>query len=59
MGNGRFKAKLGDTTWTASINRIVFAIKGTLGTATVTNNAPTVANLIDDQTADGGHGAPL
>ena len=50
IGNGRFKADLLATTWTSSSNRIIFAIKGTLGTAP-TNAAPTVANPIDDQTA--------
>ena len=54
IGNGRFKSDINETNWTASSNLLVFTIKGTLGAAPVTNNAPTVANEILDQTATEG-----
>ena len=54
IGNGGFKSAIAEAYFSPSSNRIVFAIKGTLGPATVTNNAPTVANPIDDQTAQVG-----
>ena len=54
IGNGRFKSDITEPSWTSSSNRIIFTIKGTLGAAPVTNNAPTVANAIPDQTATPG-----
>ncbi len=54
MGNGRYKSAIREATWTSSSNRIIFTIKGTLGTAPVTNNPPTVANVIPNQTAQVG-----
>ena len=47
IGNARFKNDLSEATWSNSNNRTQFQIRGTEGT----NNAPTVANAIPDQTA--------
>ena len=49
IGTGRFKNNIGAASWTSSGNRVIFTMRGT-GAAS-TNNAPTVANPIQDQTA--------
>ncbi len=54
IGNGRYKSARQDLNWSASSNRIIFTIRGTLGTGTPTNAAPTVATEILDQTATTG-----
>ena len=54
IGNGRYKSARQDLNWGASSNRIIFTIRGTLGTGTPTNAAPTVATAILDQTATTG-----
>ena len=50
IGNARFKDDISAASWSNSNNRIQFQIRGTEQTAP-TNNAPTVANAIPDQTA--------
>ena len=49
IGNARWKGNIANTPWSTSISRIRFEIRGTSGTTT--NNPPTVANTIPDQTA--------
>ena len=52
LGNARFKNDIAATSsWNASNFRLRFEIRGTSGTTT--NNPPTVANAIPDQTATG------
>ena len=57
LGNARFKNDIAATPWTASNFPLRFEIRGTGGTTT--NNPPTVANAIPDQTATVGHGVQL
>ena len=52
LGNARFKSDIAATSWTASNFALRFAIRGTSGTTT--NNPPTVANAIPDQSATAG-----
>ncbi len=52
LGNARFKNDIAATPWTASNFPLRFEIRGTGGTTT--NNPPTVANAIPDQTATAG-----
>ena len=52
IGAARLKTDIADASWTPSSRRIRFAIRGTGGTTT--NNPPTVANTIPDQTAMAG-----
>ena len=52
IGNARYKSDNSDATWDSTNRRIIFTIRGTLGT--VTNATPTVANAIQDQTATAG-----
>ena len=52
IGNGRYKADNSDLTWTSTSRRIIFTIKGTITASS--NNAPTVATAISDQTATTG-----
>ena len=52
LGNARFKNDIAATPWTASNFPLRFEIRGTGGTTT--NNPPTVANTIPDQTATAG-----
>ena len=52
IGNARWKSNIANTSWTPSSNRIRFEIRGTGGTTT--NNPPTVANAIPDQSATAG-----
>ena len=54
IGNGRFKSGINQAAWANSSNRILFTIRGTLGSTTTTNAAPTVATEIPDQTAMSG-----
>ena len=54
IGNGRFKSGINQAAWANSSNRIIFTIRGTLGSTTVTNAAPTVATEIPNQTATAG-----
>ena len=49
IGAARLKSDIADASWTPSSRRIRFEIRGTGGTTT--NNPPTVANTIPDQTA--------
>ena len=49
LGNARSKDDIAATSWTANNFPLRFAIRGTGGTTT--NNPPTVANTIPDQTA--------
>ena len=51
IGAARFKDDIAATSWSNSGSRIRFAIRGTGGT---TNNPPTVATAIPDQTATAG-----
>ena len=53
IGNGLFKTDVRLAPWTTSSNRHRFQIRGTAQTTT-TNSAPTVANVIPDQTATAG-----
>ena len=53
IGNGLFKTDVRLAPWTNSSNRHRFQIRGTAQTTT-TNSAPTVANVIPDQTATAG-----
>ena len=53
IGNGLFKTDVRLAPWTNSSNRHRFQIRGTAQT-TPTNSAPTVANVIPDQTATAG-----
>ena len=52
LGNARFKSDIAATSWTASNFLLRFAIRGTSGTTT--NNPPTVATAIPDQSATAG-----
>ena len=53
IGAARFKSDIAATSWNSSTsNRILFEIRGTGGTTT--NNPPTVANAIPDQSATAG-----
>ena len=52
LGNARSKMDIAATSWTASNFPLRFAIRGTSGTTT--NNPPTVANAIPDQSATAG-----
>ena len=52
IGNARWKSNIANTSWTPSSSRIRFEIRGTGGTTT--NNPPTVANAIPDQSATAG-----
>ena len=52
IGNARFKSDIANTSWSTSQQRHRFEIRGTGGTTT--NNPPTVANAIPDQTATAG-----
>ena len=52
IGNARWKGNIANTSWTPSSNRIRFEIRGTGGTTT--NNPPTVATAIPDQSATAG-----
>ena len=52
IGNGGYKSDNSDPTWTSSNRRIIFTIKGTITASS--NNAPTVATAISDQTATTG-----
>ena len=52
IGNARFKNDIAATSWSTSSSRIRFEIRGTGGTTT--NNPPTVANTIPDQSATAG-----
>ena len=52
LGNARFKNDIAATSWTANNFPLRFEIRGTGGTTT--NNPPTVANTIPDQTATAG-----
>ena len=52
IGNGGYKSDNADPTWTSSNRRIIFTIKGTITASS--NNAPTVATAISDQTATTG-----
>ena len=52
IGAARLKNNIADTSWTPSSRRIRFAIRGTGGTTT--NNPPTVATAIPDQSATAG-----
>ena len=52
IGNARFKSDIANTSWSTSSSRHRFAIRGTAGTTT--NNPPTVANTIPDQSATAG-----
>ena len=52
IGNARWKSNIANTSWSTSSSRIRFEIRGTGGTTT--NNPPTVANAIPDQTATAG-----
>ena len=52
IGAARFKNDIADASWTPSSRRIRFAIRGTGGTTT--NNPPTVATAIPDQSATAG-----
>ena len=49
IGNARWKADIANTSWSTTSAHISFEIRGTGGTTT--NNPPTVANTIPDQTA--------
>ena len=57
IGNALWRTNIADA-WDSSSNRIQFHIRGTAQTTTPTptNNAPTVANAIPDQTAPAGRG---
>ena len=52
LGNARSKDDIAATSWNASNFPLRFAIRGTSGTTT--NNPPTVANAIPDQSATAG-----
>ena len=52
IGAARLKNNIANTSWTPSSRRIRFAIRGTGGTTT--NNPPTVATAIPDQSATAG-----
>ena len=52
LGNARFKSDIAATSWTPSNFALRFAIRGTSGTTT--NNPPTVATAIPDQSATAG-----
>ena len=52
IGNARWKNNIANTSWSTSSSRIRFEIRGTGGTTT--NNPPTVATAIPDQTATAG-----
>ena len=52
IGAARLKSDIAATSWTPSSRRIRFAIRGTGGTTT--NNPPTVATAIPDQSATAG-----
>ena len=52
IGNARWKGNIANTSWSTSSNRIRFEIRGTGGTTT--NNPPTVATAIPDQSATAG-----
>ena len=52
IGNGLWKNDIRNASWSRSTARLRFEIRGTAGTTT--NNPPTVANTIPDQTATAG-----
>ena len=52
IGNGRYKSDNSEPTWDTTNRRIIFTIRGTITASS--NNAPTVATAISDQTATTG-----
>ena len=52
IGNSRYKVDITTANWTSTDNRGIFTIRGTLSSST--NNAPTVATEIPNQTAMSG-----